>query len=49
MRIKRLVLATLMAIPFMGALAPPAQACIGDVCAAVNLVCRKTIKQDCLG
>lgn len=49
-RIKRLLLvATLMAMPGGWVFAAPAQACVHDACAAINAVCQKVVKQDCLG
>ena len=45
-KVKLLMVATLMAIPTVGMFAPPASACMGEVCEAINFVCMKVTKGD---
>ena len=42
-KIKMTLVATLLAIPTVGLFAPPASACMGEVCEAINEVCYRTI------
>jgi hypothetical protein len=43
-KVKMLLVATVMAVPTVGVFAPPASACMGEVCEAINLVCMKVTK-----
>jgi hypothetical protein len=43
-KVKLLLVATLMAVPTVGMFAPPASACMGEVCEAINTVCIKVTK-----
>jgi hypothetical protein len=49
-KIKLLLVATVMAVPTLGAFAPPAQACMGEVCESINYLCYKVITKgrDCV-
>ena len=43
-KLKMLLVATVMAVPTVGMFAPPASACMGEVCEAINTVCIKVTK-----
>ena len=45
-KVKMLLVATVMAVPTVGMFAPPASACMGEVCEAINFVCMKVTKGD---
>ena len=48
-KVKMLLVATVMAVPTVGVFAPPASACMGEVCEAINFVCMKVTKnQPCV-
>jgi hypothetical protein len=42
-KLKLTFVATLLAIPTVGMFAPPAQACMGEVCDAINEVCYRVL------
>lgn len=47
-KLRIFVVAAVMAVPFVGA--APAQACMGEVCDAINFVCAKAFKgAHCVG
>ena len=50
-KLKILVAAAVMSLPLAGLTATPAQACMGEVCDAINYVCAKTIYKgsSCVG
>jgi len=50
-RLKLLVLAGLLAIPTVGAMSSPAQACMGEICDTINAVCNavKQLPDNCVG
>jgi hypothetical protein len=52
-RLRALLAGALLALPLVGALGAPAQACTSpiepDGCAVINRVCRKLAGADCLG
>jgi hypothetical protein len=45
-KVKMFLVATVMAVPTVGVFAPPASACMGEVCEAINFVCMKVTKGD---
>jgi hypothetical protein len=48
-KVRVLVVAVVMALP-IGVAATPAQACMGEVCDAINFVCAKAFKgAQCVG
>jgi hypothetical protein len=49
-KIKMTLVATLLALPTVGLFAPPASACMGEVCEAINVLCYKVITKgrDCV-
>ena len=49
-KLRILVVAVVMAVPVVGATATPAQACMGEVCDAINFVCATAFKgAQCVG
>ena len=49
-RLKLLVIATVAAGPVVGVFASPAQACMGEVCDSINVLCNnvKFLPDDCV-
>ncbi|MDQ3957138.1 MAG: hypothetical protein M3273_02330 [Actinomycetota bacterium] len=47
-KLKLLVVVAVVAIPAVGAMASPAQACVGGACTYVNRVCSKVFGGECL-
>ena len=49
-RLKLLVIASLAAIPAVGAFATPAHACMGEICDSINFVCNnvKVLPDNCV-
>lgn len=48
-RVKLLLAASLLASSGLWVNAPAANACMGPVCDAINVVCNATVKKDCVG
>jgi hypothetical protein len=49
-RLKLLLIATLLAVPALGAFATPAHACNGEICDGINALCNavKFLPDDCV-
>ncbi len=48
-RFKLFLATVVMTVPTMVAFAPPASACMGEVCDTINRVCMKVTKTSCVG
>ena len=48
-KLRILVVAVVMSVPMAGLTATPAQACMGEACEAINYVCNKLFKVQCVG
>ena len=49
-KLRILAVAVVMSVPMAGLTATPAQACMGEVCDVINIVCAKVFKgTQCVG